>query len=67
MGKDEEEKEMPSFSSSSFDTATFAIAIDVTTVDAAEAPAKGGSEDEASDETVGGNGLFHERRTEEVE
>ena len=67
MGKDEEEKEMPSFSPSSFDTATFATVIDVVTVDTAEAPAKDGSEDEAADETVGGNGLFHERRTDKVE
>ena len=58
---------MPSFSPSSFDTATFATAISVATVDAAEAPAKDGSEDEAADETVWGNGLLQERRTEEVE
>ena len=35
--------------------------------DAAEAPAKDGSEEEATAKTARGNGLFHERRTEEVE
>ena len=57
---------MPSFSPSSLDTATFATAIDVATMDAAKAPAKDGSEDETAYETVGGNGLFHERRMEEA-
>ena len=55
----EEEDETPSFFSSSFD------AITVTTVTNA-APAKDGSEEEAVDKTVGGNGLFDKRRTEEV-
>ena len=64
MGKDEEEKEMSSFSYSSFNTATFATAIDAATVDAAKAPTKDGSEDGAADKTVGDNRLFHERRTE---
>ena len=67
MGKNEEEKGIPSFSPSSFYTETFATVIDVATIDAAEAPTKDGSEDEAADKTVGGNGLFHEWRTEEVE
>ena len=34
--------------------------------DDGEAPAKYGSKEEAVDETTGGNGLFDERRTEEV-
>ena len=55
----EEEEEMSSFFSSSFDAVT------VTTVTNA-APAKDGSEEEAVDKTAGGNGLFDERRTEEV-
>ena len=67
LGKDEEEKMMPSFSPSSFDISTFATAIDVATEDAVEVPAKDGSEDEAADETMEGNGIFHERWTEEVE
>ena len=41
--------------------------MDAAPADDAEAPAKDGSEEEAADETVGGNGRFHERRTEEVE
>ena len=47
---------MPSSSPSSFDTVTFATAIVVAKADAAEAPAKDGSEVEAADKTVGGNG-----------
>ena len=31
----------------------------------AEVPAKNGSEEEAADDTAGGNGLFDKRRTEE--
>ena len=53
MGKDEEEKEMPSFYLSSFDIVTFATVIDVATVDGTEGPAKDGSEDGALDGTVG--------------
>ena len=34
--------------------------------DYGEAPAKDGSEEEAVDETAGGNGLFEDRRTEET-
>ena len=58
---------MQSVSHSSFDAATFSIAIDVETVNAVKTLAKDGSEDEAADETVWGNGLLQERRTEEVE
>ena len=47
---------MQSVSHSSFDAATFSIAIDVETVNAVKTLAKDGSEDEAADETVVGKG-----------
>ena len=52
------------FSSSSFDVATTATTMNAAPADNVEAPAK--DEEEVTDETAGGNGLFHERRTEEV-
>ena len=65
-GKDEEEKEVLSFFSLSSDAASITTATDVALADAAEAPGKDGSEEEAADGTAGGNGLFHERWMEEV-
>ena len=62
----EEEKEMPIFFSSSFDAVTLTTATNTAPADDCEAPAKYGSEEEAVDETAGGNGLFDERWTEEV-
>ena len=62
----EEEKEMPSFFSSSFGAVTATAATNSAPADDGEAPAKVGSKEEAVDETAGGNGLFDERRTEEV-
>ena len=62
----EEEKEMPSFFFSSFGAITVVTATNATRADDGEAPAKDGSEEEAVDETTGGNELFDERRTEGV-
>ena len=56
---------MSSFSSSSFDVVTTATTTNAAPADDAEAPSKDG--EEATDETVGCNELFHKRRTEEVE
>ena len=64
--KDGEEKVISSFSSLSFDVVTTATMTNYAPADAAEASAKDSSKEEAVDETAGGNGLFHERRTEEV-
>ena len=61
-----EEKEMSSFFSSSFDAVTVTTATNTAPADDREAPAKDGSEEEAVDETAGGNGLFDERPTEEM-
>ena len=60
MSKNEEEKEMPSFSSSSFDAATTTTAKDV-------APADDGFKKEATDGIPGANGLFNAPQTEEME
>ena len=66
-GKDEEEKEVSSFFSSCFDAASTATATDVAPADAAEAPGKGGSEEEAAaDGTAGADGLFEAQRTERM-
>ena len=62
----EEEKEIPSFFSSSFDVVTVTTVRNAAPADDGKAPAKDVSEKEAVDETAGGNGLFGERRTEEV-
>ena len=62
----EEEKEIPPFFSSSFDAVTATTATKMAPADGGDAPAKDGSEEEAVDETAGGNGLFDERRAEEV-
>ena len=56
---------MSSFSSSSFDVVTTATTTNVAPADDAKAPSK--DEEEAMDETAGCNGLFHERRIDEVE
>ena len=62
----EEEKEMLSFLSPSFDAVTFTTATNTAPADNGEAPSKDGSEEKAVDETTGGNGLVDERRTEKV-
>ena len=62
----EEEKEMPSFFSSSFDVVTATAATNAAPADNCKAPAKDGSEKKAVDKTAGGNGLFNKRRMEEV-
>ena len=67
LGKDEEEKEMPSFSSSSFNATTTTIAKDMAPADAAEARAKDGFKEEAADGIPGADGLFDAQRMEEVE
>ena len=67
LGKDEEEKEMPSFSSSSFDAATTTTAKDMAQVDAAKARTKDGFKEEAADGIPGADSLFDAQRTEEVE
>ena len=46
---------------------TTATTTNAAPADAAEVPAKDGSKEAATDETAGGNELFHERRTEEME
>ena len=66
-GKDEEEKEVLSFFSLSSDAASITTATDVALADAAEAPGKDGSEEEAADGTAGADGLFEAQRTEDVE
>ena len=58
MGKDEEEKEMSSFSSSSFDAAIIATAMKATSTDNAEALAKNGSKEETTDKAPGADRLF---------
>ena len=58
MGKDDEEKEMSSFFSLSFDAVTTTTATDVAPADAADALAKNGSEEEVVDGTAGADGLF---------
>ena len=58
---------MSSFFSSSSDAATKVIATNVAPAAAAEAPAKDGSKEEATDRTAGGNRLSHKQRTEELE
>ena len=63
LAQGREGEEWSSFSSSSVDAVTIAAATDV----APGAPAKNIFEEEATEETAGGNGLFDERRTEEVE
>ena len=67
MGKDEEEKEMSFFFSSSFDAANTATATDVAPADAAKAPVKDGSEEEAVDGTAWANRFFETQRTEDLE
>ena len=67
LGKDEEEKEMTSFSSSSFDAATTTTAKDMAPADAVEARAKDGFKEEAADGIPGADGLFDAQRMEEVE
>ena len=62
----EEEKELPSFFSSSFNIVIVTTVTNTAPADNGEAPAKDGSEEEAVDETAGGNGLFEDRRTEET-
>ena len=57
---------MSSFFSSFFDAAITIPATNVTPAAPVEAPAKDSSKEEAADRTAGGNGLFHERRAEEV-
>ena len=54
----EEEKEMPSFFSSSFDAVTATTATNEAPTDDGEAPAKDGLKEEAVDKITGGNGLF---------
>ena len=64
MDKDEEEKEMPSFSCSSFDSVTTATAKDMAPADAAKARTKDGfKEEETAEETVGADGFFEAQRT----
>ena len=62
----EEEKEMPSFFSSSFNAVTITTATNAAPAEKDEAPAKDGSGEEAVDKRAGGIGLFGERRSEEV-
>ena len=57
--KDEEEKDVLSFSSSSFDAVTPTTATDAAPSDDAEAQAKGSFEEEAADGTVGDDWLFN--------
>ena len=65
--KDEGEEVTSSFSSSSFDVVTTTTTTNTAQVDNAEVPTKDGFKEEATDKTARGNGIFHERRTEEVE
>ena len=53
-----EEKDVSSFSSSSFDTATTKSATDAELADDVEAPVKDCSKEEAADGTAGADGLF---------
>ena len=55
------------FLSLSFDMVTTATTTNAAPADHAEAPEKYSSKEEVADETAAGNGLFHKRRTEEVE
>ena len=65
MGKDEEKKEMPSFTSSSlFAAAIIATAIEAASADDTEAPVKNGSKEETTDGAPGADGLFDAWRTE---
>ena len=56
---------MSSFSSSPFDVVTTATTTNAAPADDAEAPSK--DKEEATDETSGCNGLFHNWRTDKVE
>ena len=67
MGEDEEEEEMPSFSSSSLDAATTTIAKDMAPADAVEARAKDRFKEEVADGIPGADDLYDAQRTEEVE
>ena len=59
MGKDEEEKGMLFFSSSSFDAVTITTATDAAPADNAEAQAKESFEEKAVGETAGADWLFN--------
>ena len=58
LGKDEEEQGMPSFSFSSFGTTTNPTSTDTAPADAAEAPTKGSSKEEAVNGTAEADRLF---------
>ena len=58
MGKDEREKDVPSFPSSSFDAVTTTTAPDAAPADDVETQAKDSIEEEAADRTAGAHKLF---------
>ena len=68
-GKNDKEKEMPSFSSSSFDAATTVTETEteVKTVGAAKGPVKDGSKEEAADGRAGASGLFDAPAAQQME
>ena len=63
-GKHEEDKEMPSFSSSASAIVTNATSTDAVQTEYMEASTKGGYEEEVVEGTAGGNVPFDARRTE---
>ena len=66
-GKDEEEKVVPLFSSSSLDAATTTPATDAALADGTKLPTKNGIKEEVGNKTAGTNGLFGAQQTKEVE
>ena len=59
LGKDGEEKDIPTFSYSSFDAVTTTTATDAAPADDAKAQAKGSFKEEAADGTAGADWLFN--------